>query len=457
MIDQGFSAENLRRIWDLRTRRGEDLSGFFSEIESITSRLKTLGAERHAALKAIAAGTPEYQLASDHHAELRARAQEIKEARLRSRLDQLSVAINARIDANNFHWNITPGTEARRKQTYRIDRTNSEMYFVSRQIELNLRRSFDLRPPNRDIAARQLLLCLDDDIEKIAVRTDIRHFYESIPHDKLKEHLRKSARLSRTSYRFISSLLDEYSEITGTPLGVPRGLAISSALAEVYLTQLDDRLNRLPDTLLYLRYVDDIVLIFAGGRHHPAKDARRQVVRAAVASLGLSLNPQKTRYYLVPLAPPTKDQTLTFLGYAYRLTGSGVQVDISAKRARRYRRRLELSFANYLSGPPGGSPERSLVDRVRFLTGNTRLSNNKRQALVGIYFSNSLLKRATGRILELDARLVVLRTTVPLSDRGIALLAESSFARGYETPVYYSFSPKHLQRIVKIWKNDEEA
>ena len=457
MIDQSFSAQNLRRIWDLRTRRGEDLSTYFADIASITQHLKSLGVARHTALKALRLGTSTYAAQSDSHKKLRVDAQELKEELLKKHLTNLSVEINNRIDADDFHWGISLGPVAGGKRTYRIDPREVATYFISRQVELNLRNAFAISPSDRNTATRQLLLSLEDDIEKIVIRTDIRDFYESVPHDALCDLLRSSGKLSRTTYRFITTLLAEYSHITGTRQGLPRGLAVSAALAEVYLTKLDFTIRQMSEVLLYLRYVDDIIVIFGGSSHHPDRAARARELRGAIRTLGLSLNSGKTRYYTFSRRGPRPAKSLTFLGYTFQIADSGVTVDISEKKVRRYERRMELTYKAYLGSGPGGSPERTLLDRLGFLTGNTRLSNNKRNALVGIYFSNSLLKSATPQLHRLDARHAVLREGVTLSPQGMTSLAAFSFARGYDKRIYLHFSPKRLQRIVKIWTNDEEA
>jgi len=240
-------------------------------------------------------------------------------------------------------------------------------------------------------------------------------------------------------------------------VGLPRGLGISTALAEAYLSQLDDALSNQPGVTFYARYVDDIIIVFANNHHHGPVDMRKKMVRDQIRSIGLSMNPRKTQYIATPPANAAGRKRLSYLGYEFDITTFPVAVDISRKRAERYRRRIEMAFQAHDVSAADPSVDRMLFDRIRFLAGNTRLSNNKRQALVGIYFSNSLLRDPSARIAGLDTHY---RRT--LSSAGLPAPLQSeltgiSFAEGFRRRTYYVFSPKRLQQIVKIWKHNEEA
>ena len=67
-------------------------------------------------------------------------------------------------------------------------------------------------------------------------------------------------------------------------------------------------------------------------------------------------------------------------------------IDICDRKIIRYKTRLKLSFDDYKKFQPNEKIARKLlIKRLCYLTGNTKLSNNKDNTLIGIYFSNSLI------------------------------------------------------------------
>src|SRR5690606_17312509 len=89
------------------------------------------------------------------------------------------------------------------------------------------------------------------------------------------------------------------------------------------------------------------------------------------------------------------------------------------------------------------------VKRLQFLTGNTRLSNNKDNALVGIYFSNRFLT-SHSCLKGLDA---FLKSQINSLDSPTLKkrLEKMSFQEGWTQKKFHKFTPKDLQEIVKVW------
>lgn len=454
MPDQSFSAENFQRIWDLRTRRGEDLSSYFPKIAAASDELRTASADLKARIRLLKPEDAEFDLQAACYSKMKESTKLQRDNLIAENMAGVALEANRRIDSGDLKIKLLPGRTVGGKVTYQLDPADSASYFICRQLEINLRYAFDLKPPNRNLAAEQLFLALNDKTEKIVVRTDIRSFYESIPHARLRDILRRSPGLSRTTCRFVDVLLSDHAAQAGSPRGLPRGVGLSAALAEAYLSQLDEDFLGMPDVLFYVRYVDDIVVIFGGSQHHPPMHARKQDVREKVASTGLSMNASKTRYLTVSKEKSSSDK-FSYLGYEFTLEKAVVSVDISARRERRYRRRISLAFENYLKGGGQGSSQQMLVDRIKFLSGNTRLSNNKRHALVGIYYSNSLLKSVSPKIQRLDAHLArqCKLANLPLATQG--RLVGLSFESGFTRRNFHSFSPRKMQQLVKIWKHHD--
>lgn len=387
----------------------------------------------------------------------------LKESAIMLALRSVSQEIGNKIDREDFSIGLIKGAVINSKQTYQIDMKDPQTYFISRQIEENIKTSFSPRLPNRRALVEQALLSLDDSTDKLIVRTDLRGFFESVPHDKLINLLNGSHTLSRTTCRFISSILEEYRTISGRDRGIPRGLGISAMLAEIYIQQLDIQIRKFEGLRIYVRYVDDIMIIFDSETHHETKSARQKLIRKTISQFDLSMNPAKTCYIESREIPAGKNRKLTFLGYEFTITKSEnnkktkqkIDIDISKRRVERYQRRIMLAFEAYDSGNIFNSPVSSLYDRIKFLTSNTRLSNNKRNALIGIYYSNSLLNTASPRIIELDKfynKQLAARTTPPGWRKRLESL---SFREGFEERIFHQYSDKRLPKIVKVWKYEE--
>jgi len=95
------------------------------------------------------------------------------------------------------------------------------------------------------------------------VRTDISSFYESIDRQRLIEKMDRDQLLSPASKKYILQVLNSYGQISNTTTGVPRGVGISAYLAELYLEPIDKAIKEIPGLVLYCRFVDDIVAVFA--------------------------------------------------------------------------------------------------------------------------------------------------------------------------------------------------
>ena len=125
------------------------------------------------------------------------------------------------------------------------------------------------------------------------------------------------------------------------------------------------------------------------------------------------------------------------------------------KKLDRYKDRINRTFEAYhkKSGMPEKSEQkaRSLLEkRIRFLTGNTRLVNNKKNIVSGIFFSNSLLTQFN----DLDCldKCLTDRINSLNNSRLKKRLKQYSFKKGFETKKYHKFSAHELYKIVQVWK-----
>ena len=162
------------------------------------------------------------------------------------------------------------------------------------------------------------------------VEIDIRKYFESIAHDRLREVVRQrviDGVLLRLVGKWLNAGVLEDGELSTPSAGTPQGGVISPLLANIFLhTVLDEWFERevrprLDGLGRLFRYADDAVLVFAN-----EKDARRvyEVLPKRFAKFGLTLHPDKTRLieFRRPRTGPSDDDpqrpsTFDLLGFTH--------------------------------------------------------------------------------------------------------------------------------------------
>jgi group II intron reverse transcriptase/maturase len=187
------------------------------------------------------------------------------------------------------------------------------------------------------------------------VELDIRKYFDSIDHERLREVLRRRVRdgvILRLIGKWLNAGVMEDGALTVRESGTPQGGVISPVLANIFLHEVIDRWfteevrPRLRGRSTLVRYADDAVLLF---EHE--EDARRvmAVLPKRFGRYGLELHPDKTR--IIPFqrpgygarratGGPDKPGTFNFLGFTVHwgksLAGpSVVKMRTAADRFRR--------------------------------------------------------------------------------------------------------------------------
>jgi len=165
--------------------------------------------------------------------------------------------------------------------------------------------------PNRGAkdALRKLQDLLNEDYTYV-VDADIKGYFDNIPHDLLKERVKK-----KVTDNGILSLIDSYLKadiLEGTDNwtpegGTPQGAVISPLLANIYLNPLDHLMEGKGYNLI--RYADDFVVLC--GTKAKARKALK-VINDWVKKAGLKLHPDKTK-----LVEATTRGGFDFLGYHF--------------------------------------------------------------------------------------------------------------------------------------------
>ncbi|SDS15077.1 Reverse transcriptase (RNA-dependent DNA polymerase) [Paraoerskovia marina] len=445
-MDQSFSPKNLRRIWDLEARRGRDRLDLFPEVRRAYETARD--AKRHA--RAVRKSGVQFSGPSKHHPDVLAReTRQAADELLELSLTRTSENLIRSVETDTFTWGLTPGRVLHgKRQIYTIGAT-PEIFFADKQIQRVLASTLPNRPLGRQSVVAGLVRTIDNSLPKIVVRVDVKRFYDNIDHGLLRSRLDRSS-LSPSCHRLIDKLLAEMEAVTNRRRGIPAGVGMSAKLAELYIAQADRALRDSRGTLYFARYVDDIILV--RGEEQPGSvkpDAVKEEIEAELRKLDLSLNPKKI------VCSQLKNRSLDkidFLGYEIKYQGRrGLIVGLTKERQKTIQSRLDRAFNAWDRADDNNHGRRSLLlDRVRFLTGNTRLSHNKRNALVGVYFSNPHLTDMDS-LKRLDRHLKrrALQSSLPPGlDEKVARL---SFVNGFQKRTIHRWSMQRMKRLKGAW------
>jgi RNA-directed DNA polymerase len=210
--------------------------------------------------------------------------------------------------------------------------------------------SYGFRPRR---SAHQALEALRNGIMQLGggwvLEVDIRKFFDSVDHERLREVLRRRVRdgvVLRLIGKWLNAGVLEGLVLSHPEVGTPQGGVISPLLANIFLHEVVDEWfvrdvqQRLSGRALLVRYADDMV--FAFERQDDAERVRA-VLAKRFAKYGLTLHPEKTRLVEFKRPPRTplsgvrdaSDSTFDFLGFTHHwgrsLAGNNVVKQRTAK------------------------------------------------------------------------------------------------------------------------------
>ena len=142
--------------------------------------------------------------------------------------------------------------------------------------------------------------------------------------------------------------------------GLPRGIALSATLSELYMEPFDRAIRALPCTFYLARYVDDIVIL----TDSESVDDVKQFIVEELAKLELELRNDGTR----SLVCDVRSADFSYLGYHFKTATTGntppkVDISISKNKVNKIKRRIIKSFIAF--DRDGNFPD--LLARCRYL------------------------------------------------------------------------------------------
>lgn len=146
---------------------------------------------------------------------------------------------------------------------------------------------------------------------KYVLKMDIRHFFESVDHDVLKEWLRKKIRDKRMLH--ILFLI-----IDGSEHGLPLGYYTSQWLANFMLQPLDHYIKEQLHAVHYIRYMDDMVIFGKNKKElHRMQEAIEKCLNEKF-NLLMKYNHQVFRFdYIERKTGLRKGRPLDFMGFQF--------------------------------------------------------------------------------------------------------------------------------------------
>lgn len=165
------------------------------------------------------------------------------------------------------------------------------------------------------------------------LKADVSKFFPSVDHVRLKQIMRQHVACSRT-LTLIDGIIDSWNANTGK--GIPIGNLTSQLFANIYLNELDQFVKQELHWRMYVRYMDDVVLV--GDNKADLQQVQQRIGEFLYERLRLALNP-KTAIF-------PEDQGVGFLGYrVWRTHRLLRQTSI-----RKMRRKLRAFMLRYCEG-----------------------------------------------------------------------------------------------------------
>ena len=139
---------------------------------------------------------------------------------------------------------------------------NNHLKKELKKINSYIKTNFQVKPANRN----NIIEILKTNLENIhnnklgLIRGDIENFFGSIQQDLLLNNISNIDNNDKLKNN-VRNILQTYYSFSNTNIGLPRGIAISNYLAEIFLNDIDTKIRNMSNILLYLRYVDDFIVI----------------------------------------------------------------------------------------------------------------------------------------------------------------------------------------------------
>ena len=195
----------------------------------------------------------------------------------------------------------------------------------------------------------------------------------------------------------------------------------------------------------------------------------KEKIEEIVENEKLFINEKKTKEYnlLDSLSSNNlKNNSINYLGYEIGSNKKQLVIELSKNKIDKYFKRIKLSFENFSEKKHHNRKKtfKLLSARIKYLTSNTKLRNNKDKVFVGIYYSNPFLN-SDKSLKKLQDELDENINQTELTDKQKQKIKAYSFIDGFKKrtfqvlPLKNKINKNHnrilqfgITEITSIWK-----
>ena len=253
-----------------------------------------------------------------------------------------------------------------------------ESKIVLRYLDKLIKRVYKVKQSNRDRIIKQVISILYSTNPFYITKLDISSFYETINTTSLIQRLKDDGIISFQNISYIEDII--VNKTCGN--GLPRGVAFSSSLSELYLRDFDKFLKADKRVSYFARYVDDIIII-------SSDEIFNDINLYVTDKLKLNLNPKKIKQIKIDNCS-NHIYNFDFLGYSFKINNQliskkrKITISIAKSKIDKIKRRIIKSSTIFIKDGKFDD----YYNRLRLLLSNYRLDSNRNGILMsGIFFN----------------------------------------------------------------------
>lgn len=472
-----FSYESIREVYDRENRKGRiDLTLLPTKYCDVIHSIQDIR-EEFQKLKKISIKKMDKDAKDAYHTLLNTMHDETK--RLHELKDlclkEILLNVERHLNARTYRYEIKRDERfysKTGKESFHTKGDSLEALIMSKLLCIDLSTAFKVKTSNRHHIMACLKGLLVPDRPFMIVRTDIKNFFESIPHDLILSLVTENMLVDRKTEGCLRSVLAQYDRIKSEGkhgIGVPRGVAISSYVSEIVMRDFDMRIQKLPNVMFYARYVDDIIIVLSHLPSGTSLDSFFSAICSAIERKGLQLHPKgSSKSYFIDYSPNrSESNTMEYLGYKIQFNQKDITFHLSNKRYQRIKSRLDNAFhhfeSSYRRNPRKARVD--LIDCLNLLSGNTSLHKSKNGVKTGLFFSNDLISNDSKQLSQIQSYYInakVNRLNLDEKPFGNTALKDAyqkrltnklqaiDFPKRWKNMAMYSFSVKRLKELSRI-------
>lgn len=273
-----------------------------------------------------------------------------------------------------------------------------EEKFLYNDIKIQLEKKYHISITNRDSIIKVLLSHLTQGDFKNSsfpnlgisvLRTDLKNFFPSVNKHRLYKKVIKANVLSHDAMKVIKNIC-----FNKKNKGIPLGLPFSNHLAEIYIEDLDNELQRFFSPIAYFRYVDDILILTydfsQNEKERKAVASKNQEIISTLANkFSLEINIGKTisSFYKFDKSRMNlnKDLHFIYLGYEFKTINQRLHISIAPDKIKKYSNKVNELFYSYKKGKRREIDFWRLYYRlINILHGVTTIDRNNKKLKLGM-------------------------------------------------------------------------